>query len=250
MKKQFKLLALLPAFSLTSCDKELVYEEAIKQTYDMQLKIDDEGFTFPNTCTYHFENEDPNRNVSIMLDANFNVKRGSRYFYVKRISNTPKYDNNYCLYEKNKRYFKCDLSDQDNIKEFSTEEEFAKVFDNALKSVDLDIPSLKEKSLWYLEFIKYNYPDAKQTSSNSNLTYDAKFVKKSDSSFRFEYEGNETSSNDISTESQLLMEFDDYLPKTFNTDFVYKSSKNTIETKSVETFVWNKVDYNLPKTAI
>ncbi len=248
MKKLYISMFLLSLFCLTGCgSSHLTEADAKEQLYNMQIELSKDGFDLPLIGESYSKITTKTDESSSSNETNlkFNKTVGERYFYKKRIENESDCTSNYCLFEKDQKYYNYDyLVETTNQKEYVSETDFSKAFDESLTNNDLDTTFLKQFFILTLESIKYIYieKDRAAASNNDKSIFDISFKKINNSSFKFESTVNEVTSK-TKRKTVSLFEFENYIPKNINITVDETidgiTSKRTIDT----TYTWGKTEY-------
>ncbi len=256
MKKKTKLLALMPLlFCLSSCDKQLGAKEAVKFVDAIGEELcKDESFA-PTVGTVHSHKTRLEDGLTTTTETviRFNAEEGSRYFYEKSvIASQSQSESEFYLYEKDEKYYRVDLEGEEkSSKEYTTEKEFAKDFNSALRSNELNSEAINYKARWYLFYISYCF-DNKDKEEKLSLKLDQKLVKFNDYSFKFDqtttyYDSNSEEKN----RAEFHVEFKDKFPITLNTVSPMTDTDGKMITLSEDaTYAWGKTTYLYPTITI
>ncbi len=251
MKRKRLILAALPLFILTGCGEkttELSKEEAKVQLNSMIAEISKDTFTTPTSGMQTSIITATGKNAtteSYYEELRFNTVLGSRYIFHKTIGVNN--SDEACIYEKDGKYYSYSSSNNHgSLEEYSTETEFLKSFYFKVSQYSIDSDSLKETATTFLNWITVIY-DSFAEPSVHETTYDFKFIKINNSSFKFC--ANEVSKDNKENEtpnSSMTMEFESYLLKSRKeeTNGIFNDQK--INLTIDQTCVWNNVDYIYP----
>ena len=247
MKNRFNLLALAPLlFCLSSCDKQLSAQEAIDFVNAIGEELSKHKSFSPSVGTIHSCDTKLEDGLTTLkeMDLRFNNEIGSRYFYKKSVvTDQSQSESQQYLYEKDNKHYKIDLEGKEKqSKEYTSEDEFTKDFNEALRLNDLTSEEINYNARVCLFYISYSF-DSVDKEEELSIKRDQELIQVNDSSFKFnQVITHFDSSSQEKDKEEVHIEFKDNFPT-----YVSLTSEAI---SHVSDYSWGKTTYIYPTIGV
>ncbi len=255
MKKTIKLLTVLPLFMVVGCTNNNTsgeLKDADAKTYVKAAKEEIEKDTFvtptKGTITTLMDMEVGEEDINVTSEKRYDTTEGSRYIYTKAVASFGTSET-YVYEMDNKYYLAVSGFGMDMVQEYETEEEFETSFNEYLETSGLDEKSIKTTFTSYLDNMVEIYDkkgNAVLDSDGVTYTYDIKFTKYNESSFKAEVTTKGVESSDEEATVETVIEYENYLPKKISSNTNATIGGQTTKGTASAEYAWGTCEYIYP----